>query len=93
MEGTVLTFKTYVHPLVMVSYFLYLGQTLMVMDNDCLEVVGNLFKARRTWESLSQILGWEKTYMWTSGKSYFTVVQANASIQVVNVGSESPCGE
>ena len=60
----------------MVFSFCYLGRTLRATDDDWTEVVGNIWKARWTWEHLLRILGWEGDDTWNSGRFYLEVVQA-----------------
>ena len=46
----------------------------MVSDDNWMAVLANLRKARKEWERLSQILGWEGTDPRTSGTFYNAVV-------------------
>ena len=45
-EVTTRGFSTYGHPLEMVTYFRYLGQVILVADNDWSEVARYLSRAR-----------------------------------------------
>ena len=69
-----IVFRAYIQPLIMVTSFRYLGRTLVTTGNDCMTVVGNLWKARRTWAQLSWVLWREGAYVWTSGYLYLAVV-------------------
>ena len=69
-------FEAYVHPLSIVSSFLYLGHTLTGMEDDWTEVFGNLWKERFTWPHLSQILERKGVDERTPGWFYLVVAQA-----------------
>ena len=56
-ESSERAFKAYGEPIKNVSDFKYLGRVLTAVDNDCLAVVGNLGKARKSWGRLSRVLG------------------------------------
>ena len=50
-------FQAYGRPLVLVSYFKYLGRVLTAPDDNCPVVVGDLMKARKRWVRMSRIPG------------------------------------
>ena len=56
--------------------FKYLGRLLAATDNNCAEVLANLWKARKKWYMISRILGMEGTYMRMSGNFFKVVLQA-----------------
>ena len=56
--------------------FKYLGRILTVTDDDWPEVVGNLNKARMSWERLSWVLGREVADPRVSRAFYIAVTQA-----------------
>ena len=56
--------------------FRYLGQTMMVTDNDWPEFVGKLWRSIWTRARLSWVLSGEGAEMHTSGNIYLKVVQA-----------------
>ena len=52
-------FQAYRRPIETVTYFKYLGRVMTELENDCTEVVGNLWKARKIWNRPTRILGRE----------------------------------
>ena len=56
-EEDEVTLKAYGQTLVILSYFRYLGQTLMAVDNNFPAVFTNLWKERKVWDCLLKILG------------------------------------
>ena len=65
-------------------FFDYIGCILTVLDNDWLEVMGNLWKAPKKWESLSRILVKKGADACMPGTFYKAVVQV-----VLLFGSET----
>ena len=51
-----IAFRAYGQTLVIVTSLCYLGHTLMTTDDDWPEIVGKLYKARRTWARPSRVL-------------------------------------
>ena len=60
----------------MVTSLKYLVRVLMSLDDDWLEVVGNLQKSRKSWARLPIILGMEGDSPMMSGIFFKAVVQA-----------------
>ena len=60
----------------MVSYFIYLGQTLTAVDNNWPSVVNNLQEALTVWSHLSRILEREGGDVSKLGNFYLAVFQA-----------------
>ena len=58
-ESLELAFEDYRDPIKNVLDFKYLGRVLTAGDDDWIEVVGNLRKARRSWGRLYLVLGRE----------------------------------
>ena len=73
--GSETAFWAYGQTLTTTRYFFYLGGILRVMDNDWLEVIGNLCEARRIWERFLWILGMEGEETVTLGYLYLDVVR------------------
>ena len=69
-------FEAYGEPIKNVSAFRYLGRVLTDGDDECLAVVGNLGKARKSWGRLSWVLGREGADSKVSGNFYKAVAQA-----------------
>ena len=63
-------FEAYGEPLEDVTAFRYLGQVLTALDDDCLTVVGNFCKARKSWGRLLRILSREGADPKVSGNFY-----------------------
>ena len=74
-ESSKQAFEVYGEPIYNVSAFRYLGRVLTVGDDDCLAVVGNLEKARKSWGRLSQILRREGADTKVSVNFYKVVAQ------------------
>ena len=75
-ESTEWYFEAYGAPIKNVTEFKYLGRVLTVGDDDCLEVVGNLGKAWRSWGWLAKVLGREGADPKVSSSFYTAVTQA-----------------
>ena len=75
MEISERAFESYGEPLETVTVFRYLGRVLMVGDDDCLAVVGNLGKTRNIWGRFSQILSREGADLKVSIYFYKSVSQ------------------
>ena len=58
------------------SSFKYLGRILTDMDENCPEVVENLYKDRKSWARLSRILGREGASLGVSRMSFKALIQA-----------------
>ena len=56
-ESAERAFQAYGRPLETVTYFKYLGWVLAAADDDWPAVVGNLWKARKSWARLMSIMG------------------------------------
>ena len=63
-------------PIESVTEFKYLGRIMTAIDNDWPAVVGNLWKARRSWGRLSRELGREGAEPKVSRDFYIAVTQA-----------------
>ena len=50
-------FQAYGEPLDIVASFRYLGSLLTAGDDELPEVIGNLWKAKKSWMQMSRILG------------------------------------
>ena len=68
-------FSAYGRPVEMVPSLKYLGRVLSTADDDWLEVVQNLAKARTVWQRISRILSMEEARPWVSGFFFKAVVQ------------------
>ena len=77
-------FQAYGRPLDTVTSFKYMGRVLAMAVDDCPEVVGNLRKARKSWEQADMILGREGDNPRVSGMFFKAVVHA-----VLLFGSET----
>ena len=66
-------FKAYWDPLENVMAFRYLVQVLTPGDDDCIVVIGNLGKSRKSWGWLSWILSQEGVDMKVLGQFYKAV--------------------
>ena len=75
-ENSERAFEAYGKLIESVTEFKYLGRILTATDNDWPAVVGNLGKARRSWECLSRVLGREGTDPKVSRAFYIAVTQA-----------------
>ena len=71
-----ISFQYYGKPLEMVTLFKYLVRVLTTGYEDCLEVVGNLRKAQKSWVSLTRILVQDRKDPRVSGIFFKAVVQA-----------------
>ena len=69
-------FEAYGELLENITAFRYLGRVLTAGDDDCLAMVGNLVKARKSWGRLSWILIREGADLKVSGNFYKVVVQS-----------------
>ena len=63
----VMEFWYYDRPMDTVFSFKYLGRLLTETDNDCLAVIKNIWKARKSWFCLDRILGREGEDTQTTG--------------------------
>ena len=68
--------NAYGRPLTEVLSFKYLGRVLSASDDDWLEVIRNLRRARQKWAQLSRVLVQEGVDAQISGMFYIAVVQA-----------------
>ena len=75
-ESTERVFKGYGEPIKNVTEFKYLGRVLTAGDEDWTAVVGNLGKARESWERLDWMLGREGADPKVSRSFYTAVTQA-----------------
>ena len=75
-ESSERAFEAYGEPLENVTAFRYLVRVLTAVDDDCLAVVGNLGKSRKSWGQLSWILIREGADPKVSVIFYKAVVQA-----------------
>ena len=75
-ESSERAFEAYRETLEILTAFNYLGRVLTAGDDDWLEVVGNLGKARKSWGRLSWILIQEGADPKVLGYSYKAVAQA-----------------
>ena len=75
-ERDVLSFKTYSHPLEMMSSCRYLEWTLTRVDYTCPSVSEKIWKARKVCARLLGVLGKEVAWARTSGRFYIAVSQA-----------------
>ena len=75
-ESTERGSQAYGRPLKMVTSFKFLERFLTTADDDWPAVVGNLRKARKSWERLMRILGEEGAKPKVSGMLFKAVEQA-----------------
>ena len=75
-ESSERDFEAYGEPIHNVLEFRYLGRVLTAREDDWLAVVGNLGKARKSWERLYRVLGREGAHPKVSGNFYKAVAQA-----------------
>ena len=76
-------FQAYGRPLAKVTLFKYLGRVLTAADDNWPEVVGNLWKAWKSWEQMVRIVVREGAIPWVLGVFFKAVVQ-----KVLLFGSE-----
>ena len=69
-------FQAYGEPLKNVTAFRYMGRVMMMVDDDWLAVVGNLWKARKSWGRLLRILSREGADPKVSGHFFKALTQA-----------------
>ena len=76
--------QAYIRLIEMVTLFKYLGKILMVGNKDCLAMMINLKKLRKSWSQLTRILGREGVNLRVSMIFFKVVVQV-----VLLLGSET----
>ena len=76
--------QAYIRLIEMVTLFKYLGKILMVGNKDCLAMMINLKKLRKSWSQLTRILGREGVNLRVSMIFFNVVVQV-----VLLLGSET----
>ena len=74
--GSDTTFRAYVQTLEMVTYFRYFGWHLPATDDNWIEFISNIQKARRIWDCLSRIMGRESMDSWKLGRFNLIITQA-----------------
>ena len=68
-------FQAYIRPLETVTFFKYLGQVLTAAYYDWPAVVGNLWKAQKSWAWLARIMGQEVSRL----RVYWGVIQGGGA--------------
>ena len=83
-ESSERAFEAYGEPIKNVLAFKYLGRVLTAGDDNWLTEVGNLGKARSSWERLSPVLGREGADPKVSGTFYTAVAQMFKSQHILD---------